>query len=48
MQMLLDDTEIGKQVEKEIIAPTCPTRLVVHVKKEAKAKRIIFHSIRIT
>jgi hypothetical protein len=46
LQMLLEEAKIWEHVEKEIVAPTDPKLLATHVKKEAKAKRIILDSVK--
>jgi hypothetical protein len=46
LQNLLDKAKLWDHVEKDIVAPTNPKLLVVHVEKDAKTKRIIIDSVK--
>jgi hypothetical protein len=46
LQMLLEEVEILEHVVKEIPTPTSSTWLIVHVKREAKAKKISCDSMK--
>lgn len=46
MKMILEEDKLWEYIEKEIVAPTNPKLLSLHVKKDEKEKTIFLDSVK--